>query len=78
MLLLFSSSGRDGTAKEYYTLDCVLFLLKNVNLSHPIYVRQAAVSSFCYSLPSLLIKVYANENEYVICIYLYCVECKVI
>ena len=31
-------------AKEYYTVDCILFLLKNVHLPHAMYVRQAAVS----------------------------------
>ncbi|KAH9360168.1 hypothetical protein HPB48_011451 [Haemaphysalis longicornis] len=35
-------SGKDGTPREYYTLQCLLFLLKNVHLSHPVYVRQAA------------------------------------
>jgi len=39
------SSGKDGAPKEYYTLECLLFLLKNVTLTHPVYVRQAAVSS---------------------------------
>lgn len=33
-------------AKEYYTVDCILFLLKNVHLPHAMYVRQAAVSIF--------------------------------
>lgn len=41
---LLYSSGKDGAPKEYYTLECLLFLLKNVTLSHPVYVRQAAVS----------------------------------
>jgi len=40
-----SSSGKDGAPKEYYTLECLLFLLKNVTLTHPVYVRQAAVSN---------------------------------
>lgn len=31
--------------KEYYTLESLLFLLKNVHLSHPIYVQRAAVRS---------------------------------
>lgn len=38
-------SGKDGTPKEYYTLECLLFLLKNVQLSHPVYVRQAAAEN---------------------------------
>lgn len=29
--------------KDYYSLDCILFLLKNVSLAHAMYVRQAAV-----------------------------------
>ena len=35
-------TGKDGTAKEYYTLECLLYLLKNITLQHPVYVRQAA------------------------------------
>ncbi|ODN06259.1 Parafibromin [Orchesella cincta] len=38
-------SGKDGAAKEYYTLECLLFLLKNVSLSHPVYVRHAAAEN---------------------------------
>lgn len=38
-------SGKDGTAKEYYTLECLLFILKNVTLTHPVYVRQAAAEN---------------------------------
>ena len=34
--------GKDGVAKEYYTLECLLYLLKNIALHHPVYVRQAA------------------------------------
>lgn len=30
-----------GSIKEYYTLECLLYLLKNINLQHPVYVRQA-------------------------------------
>lgn len=44
LFCLIFRSGKDG-AKEYYTLECLLFLLKNVQLTHPVYVRQAAVSS---------------------------------
>ena len=33
-----------GTGKEYYTLESLLFLLKNVSLSHPSYVQRAGVS----------------------------------
>ncbi|XP_018328277.1 parafibromin [Agrilus planipennis] len=39
---LMWGSGKDGSAKEYYTLECLLFILKNVSLTHPVYVRQAA------------------------------------
>ena len=42
--MFFLSSGKNGAPKEYYTLDSILFLLKNVQLSHPIYVQRAAVS----------------------------------
>ncbi|KAL7643864.1 UNVERIFIED_CONTAM: hypothetical protein RMT77_005870 [Armadillidium vulgare] len=38
-------SGKDGAPKEYYTLDCLLFLLKHVHLSHPSYVRMAAAEN---------------------------------
>ena len=38
------STGKDGVGKEYYSIDCILFLLKNVHLAHPLYVREAAVS----------------------------------
>jgi Paf1 complex subunit CDC73 N-terminal len=43
-LFNYHSSGKDGAPKEYYSLECLLFLLKNVTLTHPVYVRQAAVS----------------------------------
>lgn len=35
-------SGKDGTAKDYYTLDCVVYFLKHLELPHTQYVRQAA------------------------------------
>uniref|UniRef100_U5EWV0 Parafibromin n=1 Tax=Corethrella appendiculata TaxID=1370023 RepID=U5EWV0_9DIPT len=35
-------SGKKGQAKEYYTLACLLYILKNVGLQHSVYVRQAA------------------------------------
>lgn len=51
ILSIFFSTGKDGTQKEYYTLECLLFFLKNISLSHPVYVRQAAVSYIgCYGL----------------------------
>ncbi|KAI8429759.1 hypothetical protein MSG28_000306 [Choristoneura fumiferana] len=34
--------GKEGGNKEYYTLECLLFILKNIHLTHPVYVRQAA------------------------------------
>uniref|UniRef100_A0A8C7RT15 Parafibromin n=1 Tax=Oncorhynchus mykiss TaxID=8022 RepID=A0A8C7RT15_ONCMY len=37
-------TGKEGQPKEYYTLDSILFLLNNVHLPHPSYVRRAAVS----------------------------------
>ncbi|KAI8518518.1 accessory factor associated with RNA polymerase II [Branchiostoma belcheri] len=42
---LIWGTGKDGTPKEYYTLESILFLLKNVHLAHPIYVRRAAADS---------------------------------
>ncbi|VVC26130.1 Hypothetical protein CINCED_3A001888, partial [Cinara cedri] len=42
---LMYGSGKDGSPKEYYTLECLLFLLKNVTLTHPVYVRQAAAEN---------------------------------
>lgn len=48
--MLFNSSGKDGGPKDYYTLECLAFLLKNVQLSHPVYVRRAAVSKHAQSL----------------------------
>lgn len=43
----FKRTGKEGIPKEYYTLDCILFLLKNVILQHALYVREAAVSETC-------------------------------
>nr|VZI30092.1 unnamed protein product [Spirometra erinaceieuropaei] len=37
-------TGKDGTAKDYYTLDCIVYLLKNIELPHSQYVRQAATA----------------------------------
>lgn len=49
------SSGKDGAPKEYYTLECLLFLLKNVTLTHPVYVRQAAVSIYKFNVIQTLL-----------------------
>ncbi|KAM4642150.1 parafibromin [Discoglossus pictus] len=38
-------TGKEGQPREYYTLDSILFLLNNVHLSHPVYVRRAAIIS---------------------------------
>lgn len=38
-------TGKDTAPKEYYTLECILYFLQNVELSHPVYVRQAASST---------------------------------
>ncbi|OXU19054.1 hypothetical protein TSAR_007446 [Trichomalopsis sarcophagae] len=38
-------SGKEGAPKEYYTLECLLFLLRHVQLTHPVYVRQAAAEN---------------------------------
>ncbi|KOB74261.1 Parafibromin [Operophtera brumata] len=42
---LMYGSGKEGSIKEYYTLECLLFILKNVQLTHPVYVRQAAAAN---------------------------------
>lgn len=38
----FCRSGKKGAPREYYTLECLLYLLKNVMLQHSVYVRQCA------------------------------------
>ncbi|XP_054577347.1 parafibromin-like [Eptesicus fuscus] len=38
-------TGTEGRPREHYTLECVLFLLNNVHLSHPMYVRLAATEN---------------------------------
>ncbi|XP_045397219.1 parafibromin-like [Lemur catta] len=38
-------TGKEGHPKEYYTLDSILFLLRNVHLSYPVYVRRAATEN---------------------------------
>ncbi|KAL5289688.1 CDC73 family protein [Megaselia abdita] len=35
-------SGKKGAPREYYTLECLLYLLKNITLQHSVYVRQCA------------------------------------
>ena len=40
-------TGKDRAPNDYYTLECLLYLLKNITLQHPVYVRQAAVRIFC-------------------------------
>ena len=43
---LVSRAGKDaGQTKEYYTMECLLFLLKNVDVIHPEYMRRAKVST---------------------------------
>ncbi|XP_017770993.1 PREDICTED: parafibromin-like [Nicrophorus vespilloides] len=34
--------GKDGKTKEHYTLESLLYILKNISLAHPVYARQAA------------------------------------
>ncbi|CAG9575725.1 unnamed protein product [Danaus chrysippus] len=38
-------SGKEGSDKEYYTLECLLYILKNITLPHPMYVKQAAAAN---------------------------------
>ncbi|XP_042898249.1 parafibromin isoform X1 [Parasteatoda tepidariorum] len=42
---LVCGSGKDGTQKKYYTLECLLYFIKNASLSHPKYVEQAAAEN---------------------------------
>ena len=42
---VIGSIGRTSQTKEYYTLEALLFLLKNVHLSHPIYVQRAGAAN---------------------------------
>ena len=42
-------TGKDGTAKDYYTLECLLYLLRNITLQHPVYVRQVKCDKICAS-----------------------------
>ncbi|XP_045451644.1 parafibromin [Melitaea cinxia] len=42
---LMWGSGKEGIEKEYYTLECLLFILKNIQLPHPVYVKQAAAAN---------------------------------
>ena len=42
-------TGKDGTAKDYYTLECLLYLLRNITLQHPVYVRQVNLTLALFS-----------------------------
>lgn len=44
MILMFPSTAKVGTPAEYYTLESLLFFLKNESLPHPAYIQQATVS----------------------------------
>ena len=44
--IFFNSRGKDDESKQCYTLESILFLLKNVKLPHPLYVSRAIVSRF--------------------------------
>ena len=37
-------TGKHDVPKEYYTAECIVYFLKNVDLKHPAYVRQAQAS----------------------------------
>lgn len=39
--LMYSSGENNSTASRYYTLECLLYFLKNVDVAHQHYVRQA-------------------------------------
>lgn len=62
------STGKDGAPKDYYTLDCILYLMRNVNLPHSKYVRQAAVSS-------LVLMILHRPPGYLLCAYQIAVNC---
>lgn len=51
--LFIFRSGKEGNVKEYYTLECLLFILKNIHLTHPVYVRQAAVSKIYHEVSNI-------------------------
>ncbi|XP_062515070.1 parafibromin-like [Corticium candelabrum] len=38
---LIYKTGKDGVPKDYYTVESLLFLLRNVTLSYPLYVQKA-------------------------------------
>lgn len=57
----FYRTGKEGQPREYYTLDSILFLLNNVHLSHPVYVRRAAVSRPYKTLFFLAYKLYVHS-----------------
>ena len=40
---------KESSPKDYYTLESLLFLLKNVTLSHPLYIQRANVSKLTYA-----------------------------
>ncbi|XP_039765649.1 parafibromin [Pararge aegeria] len=42
---LMWGSGKEGSEKEYYTLECLLYILKHVTINHPVYVKQAAAAN---------------------------------
>ena len=37
------STGKDGKPKDYYNLECLVFLIKNRELQHTLYVKAAGV-----------------------------------
>lgn len=39
-------TGKEGRAKDYYTLECLAFLIKNRDLQHSMYVKNAGVSEY--------------------------------
>ena len=43
-LYILYSTGKDDKSKEYYNLECLVFLIKNRDLQHSMYVKNAGVS----------------------------------
>lgn len=63
-VIFFCSSGKKGAPPEYYTLECLLYLLKNVQLQHSVYVRQCAVSVVILSQLVITIKIVARNHQF--------------
>ena len=43
LAIRFTSTGKEDRPKDYYTLECLVYLVKNRDLQHPMYVKTAGV-----------------------------------